>query len=246
MNLAIIIARGGSRRLPRKNVLPFCGHPLIAWSIVQAKISTSIDYTVMATDDDEIESIALEYGADEVIRHPVWEESAIRTFVYVLNEMIPREQFPTSIMAAVTMLPTSPLRLPGDLDRLVFNYYKVGAHTMTGMAKIPELELFHILTPYLSRRIHFEKHSENMVTALGATARSPGYILNHDAVFANMTVPALDKVTAAGLTETELFYTEVKHWQAQETDTADAFELCELLMEHYILKGKSMHEVYHV
>ncbi len=51
---AIIPVRGGSKRLPRKNVKMFCGHPLMAWAITQAKCSKNIDEVYVTTDDDEI------------------------------------------------------------------------------------------------------------------------------------------------------------------------------------------------
>ena len=55
MNIACIIpARGGSKRVPRKNVMEFCGKPLIAWSIEQAKASQYIKDVYVSSDDDEI------------------------------------------------------------------------------------------------------------------------------------------------------------------------------------------------
>lgn len=67
--LAIIPARGGSKRLPRKNVLDLCGKPLISWSIEAGLKSKYIDKVIVTSDDDEILSISKEYGA-EIIRRP--------------------------------------------------------------------------------------------------------------------------------------------------------------------------------
>ena len=64
MNVAIIPARGGSKRIPRKNVKSFCGKPMIAHSIENALASRAIDKVVVSTDDDEIAQIAQDYGAD--------------------------------------------------------------------------------------------------------------------------------------------------------------------------------------
>jgi pseudaminic acid cytidylyltransferase len=58
MNVAIIPARGGSKRLPRKNIRMFCGKPLVAWSIIQALNSYFIDDVYVSTDDQEIAEIA--------------------------------------------------------------------------------------------------------------------------------------------------------------------------------------------
>ena len=64
MNLAIIPARGGSKRIPRKNVREFCGKPIIAWSIEAALESGCFDHVIVSTDDNEIADIALYYGAE--------------------------------------------------------------------------------------------------------------------------------------------------------------------------------------
>ena len=64
MKLAVIPARGGSKRIPRKNVKLFGGKPMIAWSIEAAHRTGLFDRIVVSTDDEEIASIARKYGAD--------------------------------------------------------------------------------------------------------------------------------------------------------------------------------------
>ena len=63
MQLAVIPARGGSKRIPRKNIKEFHGKPMIAWSIQAALNSSCIDEVWVSTDDDEIAAIAQSYGA---------------------------------------------------------------------------------------------------------------------------------------------------------------------------------------
>ena len=58
MNIAIIPARGGSKRIPRKNIKEFCGKPMIAWSIKAAKASGLFDHSIVSTDDLEIAGVA--------------------------------------------------------------------------------------------------------------------------------------------------------------------------------------------
>ncbi|MDX1809320.1 MAG: pseudaminic acid cytidylyltransferase [Sulfurospirillaceae bacterium] len=64
MNIAIIPARGGSKRIPRKNIKDFCGKPLIAYSIQAALDSKLFDKVIVSTDDEEIADIAESYGAE--------------------------------------------------------------------------------------------------------------------------------------------------------------------------------------
>ena len=71
MKIAIIPARGGSKRIANKNVKLFCGKPIIAWSIESAIKSKCFDEIIVSTDDDEIASISTEYGALVPFKRPL-------------------------------------------------------------------------------------------------------------------------------------------------------------------------------
>jgi len=64
MNIAIIPARGGSKRIPRKNIKEFCGKPMIAWSIEAATESGLFDHVIVSTDDIDIAEVAKKWGAE--------------------------------------------------------------------------------------------------------------------------------------------------------------------------------------
>jgi N-acylneuraminate cytidylyltransferase len=64
MKIAVIPARGGSKRIPRKNIKPFRGKPMIAWSIEAAQRSGLFDHVVVSTDDSEISVVASQMGAE--------------------------------------------------------------------------------------------------------------------------------------------------------------------------------------
>jgi N-acylneuraminate cytidylyltransferase len=70
MILAVIPARGGSKRIPRKNIKPFCGKPMLAWSIEAARTASVFDAIIVSTDDDEIAGIAESNGAEAPFRRP--------------------------------------------------------------------------------------------------------------------------------------------------------------------------------
>lgn len=70
MKLAVIPARGGSKRIPRKNIKLFCGKPMIAWSIEAALESGCFDQVVVSTDDAEIAAVALQHGAQVPFMRP--------------------------------------------------------------------------------------------------------------------------------------------------------------------------------
>lgn len=70
MNVAIIPARGGSKRIPRKNLRPFCGQPIISWSIRAAKSSGLFERIIVSTDDPEIAGTAIRLGAEVPFERP--------------------------------------------------------------------------------------------------------------------------------------------------------------------------------
>lgn len=63
MKIAVIPARGGSKRIPRKNIRPFCGKPIIAYSIEAAQASGLFDEIIVSTEDEEIAEVACQFGA---------------------------------------------------------------------------------------------------------------------------------------------------------------------------------------
>jgi pseudaminic acid cytidylyltransferase len=70
MNLCVIPARGGSKRIPRKNIKEFCGKPMIAWSIEAAKSSACFNRIIVSTDDEEIAEVAKSFGAEVPFMRP--------------------------------------------------------------------------------------------------------------------------------------------------------------------------------
>jgi N-acylneuraminate cytidylyltransferase len=70
MRIAIIPARGGSKRIPRKNIKPFRGKPMIAWSIEAARSSGLFEHVVVSTDDAEIAEVARKWGAEVPFLRP--------------------------------------------------------------------------------------------------------------------------------------------------------------------------------
>lgn len=107
--LAIITARGGSKRLPGKNIKELCGKPLIAWTIEAAK---NCDRVVVTTDSDEIGEVSIKYGAEVIWRPDHLATDDAKSIDVVLDAI------DTIGWKGRTMLlqPTSPLRTSEDID----------------------------------------------------------------------------------------------------------------------------------
>ena len=110
--LAIIPARGGSKGLPRKNVRLFAGHPLIAYSIAAGLQAETVTRTLVTTDDDEIASVARQYGAEVPFIRPA--EFAqdntldLPVFQHALTWLAEHEDYHPDVV--VQLRPTSPVR----------------------------------------------------------------------------------------------------------------------------------------
>jgi CMP-N-acetylneuraminic acid synthetase len=119
--IAIIPARGGSKRIPEKNIQLFGGVPLLVHSIQYALANKEIiDDVYVSTDDDEIKKIALEYGA-KVIDRPVQFSGDFEPTVSALKHVL--ESIESDVENVILLQPTNPLR-PDNLLKEAFEVYQ--------------------------------------------------------------------------------------------------------------------------
>jgi CMP-N,N'-diacetyllegionaminic acid synthase len=118
--LAIIPARGGSKRLPDKNILNLSGKPLIAWTIEAALGSNYIDRVVVSTDDQKIANISKKYGADVPFMRPDELATDVATSVdVVLHSLDEVEANDKKYDYVILLQPTSPLRTWKNIDKSI-------------------------------------------------------------------------------------------------------------------------------
>lgn len=111
MILGLILARGGSKRCPGKNIRPLGGVPLIAWSIAAGFQSRYVGPVVVSSDDDKILRVAKEYGAVPLKRPKILataEASSYGAMLHAFERLNPE--------AFCLLQPTSPFRQPQDID----------------------------------------------------------------------------------------------------------------------------------
>ncbi len=110
--LSIIPARGNSKGLPKKNILPFNGHPLIAYSIKASTNEKKINRTICSTDSEEIAEIAKKYGAEVPFLRPAEistdTSTDLENFNYTLEKLRKDENYQPDLI--IQLRPTSPLR----------------------------------------------------------------------------------------------------------------------------------------
>lgn len=118
--ICTICARGGSLGVPRKNVLPLEGKPLIGWTIEQALAAPSIDAVYVSTDDDEIASVARRFGAEVPYRRPAVLSGPTAPKIPAIQDLVETiERSDTLVERIVDLDPTSPLRTVGDIEAAI-------------------------------------------------------------------------------------------------------------------------------
>ena len=126
MILGVTPARGGSKGLPRKNIRPLYGKPLLAWTIEAARCSTLLDRYVVSTEDREIADVARRWNAEVIARPPELatdEATALAVLQHVLR-IIPEAR------TLVMLQATCPVRDAGLIDRCIRRFLETGADSL--------------------------------------------------------------------------------------------------------------------
>lgn len=146
--VGIITARGGSKGLPRKNILPIAGKPLIAWSIDQALNSKEITRVIVSTDDEEIAEVARFYGADVPFIRPNELSQDKTPHIDVIEHALCwlRENEKNIPDYIFTIQPTSPLRSVTDIDTMISMAYM---NDVDAVVSVTETHIH----PYLVRKM---------------------------------------------------------------------------------------------
>lgn len=119
--LAIIPARGGSKGLPGKNILPLAGYPLMAYSIEAALAAPSVTRVIVSTDSEEIADVARRYGAEVPFVRPADHAQDhsldLDVFVHALEWLHENENYAPDLV--VQLRPTSPVRYVADIENCI-------------------------------------------------------------------------------------------------------------------------------
>jgi len=119
--LAIIPARGGSKGVPRKNIKPLAGKPLLAWTVETALSVPCLDRVVLSTDDPEIQEIGKTYGAEAPFLRPADiagdDTSDMPVYEHTLGWLEDNDNFCPDVI--VWLRPTAPLRTARDIETAI-------------------------------------------------------------------------------------------------------------------------------
>ena len=135
--VAIIIARGGSKSIPRKNVLPLHGKPLIVWPITLAKSVKEIDRVIVSTDDDEIMKVAKKYGAEIPFKRPVElaqdETPTLPVLQHCIRYLEDKENYKPNII--LLLYPTAPFLKKERVKQAIKLFEKTKCNSVISVTK---------------------------------------------------------------------------------------------------------------
>lgn len=140
--VAIIPARGGSKGIPRKNLIDFCGKPLLAWSILQAAAAASLSQVYVSSNDQEILETAAAFGAVPVLRPgelATDRSSSEAALLHTLGEIKRTAGAPDLV---VFLQATSPVREPEDIDGAVQHLLQSRADSLFSAAVLEDFCLW--------------------------------------------------------------------------------------------------------
>ncbi|MGA9754278.1 MAG: acylneuraminate cytidylyltransferase [Desulfobaccales bacterium] len=140
--VAIIPARGGSKGIPRKNLIDFCGKPLLAWSILQSAAAAAVSHVYVSSNDPEILEVAEAYGALPILRPPdlaTDRSSSEEALLHALGEIEPAVG---PVHLVVFLQATSPVREPEDIDGAVHHLRQSGADSLFSGAVLEDFCLW--------------------------------------------------------------------------------------------------------
>ena len=135
---AVILARGGSKRLHKKNVLDLCGKPLVAWSIEAALKSSYIDTVLVSSDDDYILDIAEKFGALTLKRPADLSSDTASTYDALEHAINNTEKHEYTML----LQPTSPLRNETHIDNAIDFLHEKNANAVISVCKVDDSPLW--------------------------------------------------------------------------------------------------------
>jgi CMP-N,N'-diacetyllegionaminic acid synthase len=227
--LALILARGGSKRLPGKNIRPLAGKPLVAWSIEAARACAAIGDVVVSTDDGAIAEVARAHGARVPFLRPASlagdTSTSADAALHALDFLRDREG--REFDAVILLEPTSPLRASGDLpgvaELLTQRWDDTDAVVTVGRV--------HLEQPAVMKRMDDAGRLAPWVEA--ATGEAPVAWFPYGVAYA---------VKTDALRQHRTFYPPrvlgytIERWQNYEVDDLFDFVCVEAVMQHF--KGR--------
>jgi CMP-N,N'-diacetyllegionaminic acid synthase len=226
-NLAIIPARSGSKRLPNKNMLEFCGHPLLYWTIKAALESKCIDRVILSTDSIEIMEFGVKNGIERSkLRPDFLAEDSTATHDVVMNTLGHLADSEGYRPSSITLLqPTSPLRNSSDID-LAYQEFSVNSNADRLVSYTVLPESLHPSKIMVENKLGFLEENSIFQKSFSSTKSSERvFIRNGAAIYI-----CKSKNIGSGILFGNILGFRMPWFRSVDIDTQEEFALAEALM----------------
>jgi len=227
MNIvAIILARGGSKGIPKKNIINFCGKPLINWSINQAQNSKYISSVWVSSDNNKILEIAKKQKAGTIKRPKkisTDKSSSEIGWIHAINEIEKNQK----IDLVIGLQATSPIRETKDLDEAIKKFKKNNADTMFSCTKLDDFFIWEKKkSKYSSLNYDYKNRKRRQDVKNQYLENGSFYIFKPEII-------KKSKNRLAGKIEVA----EQEFWKSFEIDSIENLKFSEIIMKNYLIKN---------
>ena len=224
--VAIILARGGSKEIPGKNIIDFCGTPLIVWTIEQFQRAKGIDSIWVSSDSEEILAIGRSCNV-ETIRRPDDISSDVATsesgWLHAL-EIIENKVGKVDIVIAPQV--TSPLREPEDIERGLRNFQEQECDSMFSCSLAEDLYFWERKSDGTLKSVNYDYKNRHRRQDI-----SKQYIENGSFYLFKPEVLRQYNNRFGG----KIGFTQMDFWKMFEIDSMEDIKMCEALMKAFLL-----------
>jgi len=225
--VVIILARGGSKGIPKKNIMNFCGKPLLVWSIEQAKLSKNIDSIWVSSDDDKILNIAKKNGANIIKRPKAFstsKSSPVTGWIHAINHI---ENHEKPIDVVIALQTTSPIRESKDIEKGIKIFFKQKLDSLFSASLIGDFYIWERKnSKYRSINYNYKKRPRRQEFSDQFVENGSFYMFTPNLI-KKVKNPIGGKI---GISLMEF-------WKLFELDEMEDVELCSIIMKHYLLKN---------
>lgn len=228
--VAIILARGGSKGVPRKNIIDFCGKPLIVWTIEQLQQAKGVDSIWVSSDSPEILSICREYGVATIRRPEELSDDAATSesgWLHALK-ILEEEKCEADIIVAPQV--TSPLREPSDFERGIEAFVGQGCDSLFSCCVIEDLLIWEQGLNGALKSINYDyKNRKRRQDTPNQYVENGSFYM-----FTPNTLKRYNNRFGINIGISPMAF-----WKMFEIDTIDDLRICELLMEDFLIHGNT-------
>ena len=224
--VAIILARGGSKGIPKKNIIDFCGRPLIVWTIEQLQQANGIDSIWVSSDSEEILSISQDCGVEIIHRpHEISGDTATSESGWLhAIKFIEDKNGPVDLVIAPQV--TSPLREPSDIERGLRDFQQQRCDSMFSCSVAEDLFFWSKNSDGTLKSINYDY--KNRIRRQDIPKQ---YIENGSFYLFKPEVLRQYNNRFGG----KIGMVEMEFWKMFEIDSMEDLKMCEALMKAFLL-----------